>query len=87
MILYDMMRYGMMWEPFNIAAVCCFLQAAAKDKASQGRVVAIGEGRTSSEGEIVPCPFKPGDNVKFFEYAPVEIKVGVIVISVVSSSS
>lgn len=38
-------------------------------------MVAIGEGRTSSEGEIVPCPFKPGDNVKFLEYAPVEIKV------------
>ncbi|CAM9428823.1 unnamed protein product, partial [Hapterophycus canaliculatus] len=50
-------------------------QAAAKDKASQGRVVAVGEGRTSSEGEIVPCPFEPGDNVKFLEYAPVEIKV------------
>ncbi|CAM9962396.1 unnamed protein product [Pylaiella littoralis] len=49
--------------------------AAAKDKASQGRVVAVGEGRTSSEGKIVPCPFQPGDNVKFFEYAPVEIKI------------
>lgn len=52
------------------------LQAAEKEKASQGRVVATGEGRTSSEGKIVPCPFKPGDNVKFMEYAPVEIKVG-----------
>ncbi len=38
-------------------------------------MVAIGEGRTSSEGQIVPCPFKPGDTVKFLEYAPVEIKV------------
>lgn len=51
------------------------MQAAAKEKASQGRVVAVGEGRTSSEGGIVPCPFEPGDNVKFMEYAPIEIKV------------
>lgn len=51
------------------------VQAAEKEKSSQGRVVAIGEGRTSSEGNIVPCHFKPGDNVKFLEYAPVEIKV------------
>eukprot|EP00752_Nemacystus_decipiens_P015551 g13874.t1 len=48
--------------------------AAEKEKASQGRVVAVGEGRTSSKGDIVPCPFKPGDSVKFLEYAPVEIK-------------
>lgn len=38
--------------------------------------MAVGEGRTSSEGDIVPCHFKPGDSVKFLEYAPVEIKVG-----------
>lgn len=39
-------------------------------------MVAIGEGRTGSEGTIVPCHFKTGDSVKFLEYAPVEIKVG-----------
>lgn len=50
-------------------------QAAQKEKASQGRVVAVGEGRTTSVGNIAKCPFKPGDFVKFLEYAPTEIKV------------
>ncbi|CAN0468905.1 unnamed protein product [Ascophyllum nodosum] len=50
-------------------------KAAEKDKASQGRVVAVGEGRTTSVGTIAECPFKPGDCVKFLEYAPTEIKI------------
>lgn len=52
-----------------------FGQAAEKDKQSQGRVVAIGEGRTTSVGKIAECPFKTGDIVKFLSYAPVEVKV------------
>ena len=31
--------------------------------------------RTTSGGTIAECPFKPGDCVKFLEYAPTEIKV------------
>ncbi|CAN0416143.1 unnamed protein product, partial [Ascophyllum nodosum] len=50
-------------------------QAAEKDKASQGRVVAVGEGRATSVGTIAERHFKPGDCVKFLEYAPTEIKV------------
>ncbi|CAN0282267.1 unnamed protein product, partial [Laminaria digitata] len=50
-------------------------QAAEKDTAYQGRVVAVGDGRTTSVGTIAKCPFKPGDSVKFLQYAPVEIKV------------
>eukprot|EP00903_Cladosiphon_okamuranus_P020282 g18612.t1 len=57
------------------AGIVIAASVAEKEKASQGRVVAVGEGRTSSEGTIVPCHFKPGDNVKFMEYAPVEIKI------------
>ncbi|CAM9965090.1 unnamed protein product [Ectocarpus sp. 4 AP-2014] len=57
------------------AGIVIAASTAEKEKASQGRVVAIGEGRTGSTGEIVPCPFKAGDNVKFMEYAPVEIKI------------
>eukprot|EP00904_Undaria_pinnatifida_P008984 jgi/Undpi1/5215/HiC_scaffold_2.g00497.m1 len=57
------------------AGIVIAASAAEKDTASQGRVVAVGEGRTTSVGTIAPCPFKPGDNVKFLEYAPVEIKI------------
>lgn len=48
---------------------------ASKERSSQGTVVAVGEGRTTSEGGIAECPFKPGDSVKFLEYAPIEIKI------------
>ncbi|CAN0499388.1 unnamed protein product, partial [Discosporangium mesarthrocarpum] len=51
-------------------------QAAEREQESQGKVVAIGEGRTTSTGEVSACPFKVGDWVKFRDYAPVEVKVG-----------
>lgn len=43
--------------------------------------MAVGEGRTTSEGGIAECPFKPGDSVKFLEYAPIEIKVRLVALS------
>ena len=42
-------------------------------KSTTGEVVAAGPGRMTPEGEIVPVTLKPGDHVKFSDYAGAEI--------------
>ena len=47
----------------------------AKEKPQQGRVVAVGRGRRTDKGEIVPLDVKEGDTVLFGKYAGSEIKI------------
>ncbi len=49
---------------------------AEKEKPEQGRVVAVGPGRKTEEGKIIPSEVKVGDKVLFTKYGPAEIKVG-----------
>ncbi|CAM9897915.1 unnamed protein product [Chrysoparadoxa australica] len=51
-------------------------QVTKDDAGSQGQVIAIGEGRTGSEGKLTPMPVAVGQYVKFREYAGTEIKIG-----------
>ena len=46
-----------------------------KEKSEQGTVVAIGEGKKTEDGKIIPLSVKPGDKVLFTKYGPNEIKV------------
>jgi chaperonin GroES len=47
----------------------------AKEKPQQGRVVAVGKGRVTDKGEVVPLDVKTGDTVLFGKYAGTEIKI------------
>jgi len=47
----------------------------SKDKSEQGRVVAIGNGKKTDDGKIIPLSVKPGDVVLFSKYGPSEIKI------------
>ena len=38
-------------------------------------VVAIGPGRTTDDGKIIPMTVKVGDKILFTKYAPNEIKI------------
>jgi len=51
-------------------------ETANKEKSEEGKVIAIGQGRTTPEGKIIPMQVKPGDKVLFSKYGPSEIKVG-----------
>ena len=51
-------------------------QTADKEKPEQGKVIAVGPGRTLDSGKIVPLEVKEGDTVLFTKYGPNEIKVG-----------
>jgi len=49
---------------------------AEKEKSQEGRVVAVGEGKTLENGKVVSLSVKKGDRVLFSKYGPSEIKVG-----------
>jgi chaperonin GroES len=47
----------------------------AKEKPQQARVIAVGNGRTLENGQVIPLTVKAGDRVLFGKYAGTEIKI------------
>jgi len=47
-----------------------------KERPEQGKVIAVGPGRKTSSGKIIPLDVKAGDKVLFTKYGPNEIKMG-----------
>lgn len=45
---------------------------AAKEKAQHGTVIAVGPGKSTPEGTIIPCTVKEGDTIFFGKYAGTE---------------
>jgi chaperonin GroES len=48
----------------------------AKEKPSQGEVVAVGPGARNEKGEIVALDLKVGDTVLFGKWSGTEVKIG-----------
>jgi chaperonin GroES len=48
---------------------------SAKEKPQEGRVVAIGDGKTLESGQKAPLTVKPGDKILFGKYSGTEIKI------------
>lgn len=46
-----------------------------KEKSEQGIIIAVGSGKKTEDGKIIPVSVKPGDKVLFTKYGPSEIKV------------
>ncbi|MBV8770882.1 MAG: co-chaperone GroES [Deltaproteobacteria bacterium] len=47
----------------------------AKEKPQEGRVVAVGKGKTTEDGKLLPPDVKAGDRILFGKYAGSEIKL------------
>ncbi len=47
----------------------------AKEKPSEGQVVAVGSGKVTQEGNRLPLDVKEGDRVLFGKYAGTEVKI------------
>ena len=47
----------------------------AKEKPQQGKVVAVGAGKTNDEGKRMPLDVKDGDTILFGKYSGQEIKL------------
>lgn len=51
-----------------------FLPDTAKEKPSQGEVVAVGPGKLQDDGKRVALDVKVGDKIIFSKYAGIEVK-------------
>jgi chaperonin GroES len=47
----------------------------AKDKPQEGEVVAVGRGKVTEDGKVLPVDVKPGDRILFGKYAGTEINL------------
>lgn len=50
------------------------LPDTAKEKPQEAKVVAVGKGKVSDEGKVIPPEVKVGDKVLFGKYSGAEIK-------------
>ena len=48
---------------------------SAKEKPMQGDVVAVGKGKKTEDGKVLPLDVKVGDKVLFGKYSGTEIKI------------
>jgi len=47
----------------------------AKEKPMEGKVLAVGKGKVSEGGKVVPLDVKKGDRILFSKYAGTEVKL------------
>ncbi|ABQ28449.1 co-chaperone GroES [Geotalea uraniireducens] len=52
-----------------------FIPETAKEKPMEGEVVAVGNGKRTEDGKVLPLDVKVGDKVLFGKYSGTEIKV------------
>ena len=52
-----------------------YLPDSAQEKPQEGKVIAVGSGRTLKNGKVVPLAVKAGDKIIFGKYSGSEIKV------------
>jgi chaperonin GroES len=48
---------------------------SAREKPTEGKVVAVGSGKRDKEGKRIPLTVKVGDRILFGKYAGTEIKI------------
>lgn len=46
-----------------------------KERPERGKVIAVGEGRVTEEGKLLPLKVKKGQTIIFSKYGPDEIKI------------
>ena len=47
----------------------------AKEKPQEGEVIAVGNGKKTEDGKLVPLDVKAGDRILFGKYSGTEIKI------------
>ena len=52
-----------------------YIPDSAKEKPQQGEVVAVGNGKKTDDGKLIPCDVKAGDRILFGKYSGSDIKL------------
>ncbi len=48
---------------------------SAKEKPQEGEVIAVGNGKNTEDGKVIPLDVKAGDRILFGKYSGTEIKI------------
>ncbi|MBI4498478.1 MAG: co-chaperone GroES [Chloroflexi bacterium] len=59
----------------EVTAAGIVLPDTAKDRPQEGEIMAVGPGRLTEEGKVIPMELKTGDKVIFSKFAGTEVKV------------
>ncbi|MDQ7785411.1 MAG: co-chaperone GroES [Desulfomonilaceae bacterium] len=51
------------------------LPDTAKEKPQQGKIIAVGQGRRTEDGKLIPLELKAGDTILFGKYSGSDIKI------------
>jgi chaperonin GroES len=62
-------------EEETTTAAGIIIPDSAKEKPMQGDVVAVGKGKVTEDGKVLPLDVKVGDKVLFGKYSGTEIKI------------
>ena len=62
-------------EEETMTAGGIFIPETAKEKPQKGEIVAVGNGKKTEDGKVIPIDVKVGEKVLFGKYAGTEIKV------------
>ena len=73
--LYDRIVVKRIDEDVEKTAGGLFIPDSAKEKPQQGEVVAVGQGKKTEEGKIIPLDVKAGDRILFGKYSGSDIKI------------
>lgn len=52
-----------------------FIPVSSEEKPMMGKIIAVGPGKTTDEGKLIPLNVKVGDKILFTKYTPNEVKV------------
>ncbi len=62
-------------EEETVTAGGIFIPETAKEKPQKGEIIAVGNGKKTEDGKVIPLDVKVGEKVLFGKYSGTEIKV------------
>lgn len=62
-------------EEETMTAGGIFIPETAKEKPQKGEIMAVGHGKKTDDGKVIPIDLKVGEKVLFGKYAGTEIKI------------
>ena len=73
--LYDRIVVKRIEESADKTASGLFIPDSAKEKPQEGEVIAVGQGKRSDDGKLMPLDVKAGDRILFGKYSGSDIKL------------
>ena len=73
--LYDRIVVKRIEDDTEKTAGGLFIPDSAKEKPQQGEVIAVGQGKRSEDGKLMPLDVKAGDRILFGKYSGSDIKM------------